>query len=376
MNTKNNSQLKDNKLHQLSFTFNTTFDDFNLYVKQVIPTQGITGMFGHSGSGKSTLLRLLCGLETASQGQLILNNQVLFDSEEKISIKPEKRRIGLVFQDTRLFPHLNVLQNLEYAAKRCKNSTLDINNIITLTQLEPLLHKKVTLLSGGEKQRVAIARAILSEPALLLLDEPLSALDNKNKSLMLKLLLTIQKSLNIPMVYVSHSLAELQQIAENLLIMNQGRIEHFGNIHQIIHQLNNNQTTLQQTSLSLPIKEHLPQYGLTSLKLTPTTDIYLPLDKNMSKDNQLVRCFIAANDISISKCAAIDSSIVNHFQAKIIHIRQQNNTVLITLNCSEQHFYASISLWSAERLSLSINDVVYVQFKASAVKSLLNIGET
>ncbi|WP_076420220.1 molybdenum ABC transporter ATP-binding protein [Colwellia sp. UCD-KL20] len=374
----------NNLLKELSFNFNSQFDSFALSVKQTLPTKGITGIFGHSGSGKSTLLRLISGLENSTTGQLSLNGNVLFDSNHKLNIKPEKRRIGLVFQDSRLFPHLNVQQNLAYAHKRCLHKQLNINDIIDLTQLTPLLHKKVTLLSGGEKQRVAIARAVLSEPELLLLDEPLSALDNQNKALMITLLLDVQRSLNIPMLYVSHSLAELQQIADNLLVMKQGNIQHFGPIHQIIHTLNNTKKTLQQTSLSLIVKEHLPEYGLTSLLLTTDIVIYLPLQSNTTSANALnnktltpkkIRCYIAASDISISRHEATDSSIVNHFQAEILDIQPQNNTVLITLICAEQIFYSSISLWSAERLSLSLHDLVYIQFKASAVHSLADIGE-
>ncbi|WP_426359976.1 molybdenum ABC transporter ATP-binding protein [Pseudocolwellia sp. HL-MZ19] len=366
-------------MNELSFNFITEFDGFTLTVNQRLSTQGITGVFGHSGSGKSTLLRLISGLEDSSSGQLILNGKILFDSAKSITIKPEKRRIGLVFQDSRLFPHLNVLQNLEYAHKRCINKRLNINDIIQLTQLQPLLHKKTTLLSGGEKQRVAIARAILSEPELLLLDEPLSALDNQNRALMITLLLNVQRTLKIPMLYVSHSLAELQQVADNLLVMNQGKVEHFGSIHHIIHTLNSSQTTLQQTSLALKVNEHLPQYGLTSLQLTSDINIFLPLQKNALFNEELasklVRCYIAASDISISKSEVFDSSIVNHFQAKIVSIKKQSNTLLITLTCSDQVFYSTISLWSAERLSLSIDDLVYIQFKASAVHCLANIRE-
>lgn len=356
---------------KLTFNFNTQFDDFTLSVNQAIPTSGITGIFGHSGSGKSTLLRLISGLEKATKGELTLNGKTLFNSSNNINIKSEQRHIGLVFQDGRLFPHLNVLQNLKYAHKRCPHKKLNIEEIINLTQLNSLQHKKVTQLSGGEKQRVAIARAILSEPELLLLDEPLSALDNTNKSLMLTLLLNIQRTLNIPMLYVSHSLAELQQVADNLLVMNKGAISHFGNIHQIIHTLNNSQATLQQTSLSLAFKEHLPQYGLTCLQLTSDINIYLPLLKNIT--NNKIRCYIAASDISISKSEAIDTSIVNHFQAKIVTLQPQKNTVLITLSCDEQVFYSSISLWSAERLSINEYDLVYIQFKASAVHSLADL---
>ncbi len=365
-------------MNELSFTFNTLFDDFNLSVNQTIPTTGITGIFGHSGSGKSTLLRCIAGLEKRTTGEITLNGTNLYNAKSSYFVKPEKRRIGLVFQDARLFPHLTVLNNIKYGQRRYKNTSLDIDEVIKLTQLKSLIHKNVTQLSGGEKQRVAIARALLAEPELLLLDEPLSALDNTSKSTMIALLLNVQKQLNIPMLYVSHSMAELQQISDNLLVMNNGKITHFGNVHHVIHTLNSSQSITQQTSLTLPIHEHLPKYGLTSLQLALNTYIYLPLlaNNNIANEHDThIRCFIAANDISISRQEVAESSIVNHFQAEITHIQPQENNVLISLNCHEHTFYSSISLWSAERLSLNVNDLIYIQFKASAVHSLADLGK-
>jgi molybdate transport system ATP-binding protein len=367
-------------MNELSITFNATFDDFDLSVNQTIPTSGITGIFGHSGSGKSTLLRCIAGLEKRTSGEVTLNGTNLYNSSSQYFVKPEKRRIGLVFQDSRLFPHLNVINNLKYGYERCKSRKLNIDDIVALTQLEPLKHKKVSQLSGGEKQRTAIARALLAEPDLLLLDEPLSALDSNSKTTMLALLIKVQATLNIPMLYVSHSLAELQQISENLLIMSQGKITHFGNVHQIIHTLNNSETITPQTSLALRIDEHLPKYGLTRLMLASNIALYLPLlpkevsDLHNDSPIKNIRCFIAASDISISRFEATESSIVNHFQAEIIQVQPLSNNVLITLKCHEHTFYSSISLWSAERLALNVNDLIYIQFKASAVHSLADIG--
>ena len=371
-------------MNELTVNLNTHFDDFELSINEKIPMSGITGIFGHSGSGKSTLLRCISGLEKRTSGKITLDGTELYNSKRGYSVKPEKRKIGLIFQDVRLFPHLNVLDNLKYSYKRRSNNTLNIEDILTLTQLETLKHKKISQLSGGEKQRTAIARAILAEPTLLLLDEPLSALDNTSKSLMLALILNVQRTLNIPMLYVSHSMSELQQIADNLLVMKQGKVTHFGNIHQTIHTLNNSQTITPQTSLALLVNQHLPKYGLTSLALAPNINLYLPLytsvlpesSSKLDQEQQLqkIRCFIAASDISVSRHEAKESSIVNHFQAKITNIESLDNTVLISLNCHEHTFYSSISLWSAERLALSINDLIYIQFKASAVHSLTDIG--
>lgn len=366
---------------QLSFE-QLGFEKFNLNIKQDLSLQGITGIFGHSGSGKSTLLRAIAGLEKEIDGTILLNDTRLIDSKDKCFLKAEQRNIGLVFQDSRLFPHLTVLDNLKFAAKRCQNRRLNFNEIIKLTELENLLPKHVNELSGGQKQRVALTRAILAEPKLLLLDEPLSALDRQAKTRLLKLMLNIQNKLQLPMLYVSHSLDELQQVCDKLLVLSQGVVVGYDGIHSMIHQLNytqlNNAQTNnlihQQTSLSLPIKTLNNGHGLSILTLNEHDEIYLPAlhEKTTAKT---LRCFILANDISISLTEPINSSIVNHLFAKISTISTINNQVLVTALCEkvdeEQAFFINISAFSQQKLALKINQAIYLQFKASAVRTYL-----
>lgn len=361
----------------LSINIQLRFEQFNLTIKQALSLDGITGVFGHSGSGKSTLLRAIAGLEKNIDGQITLNGTSLIDSKTNRFIKAEHRNIGLVFQDSRLFPHLNVLDNLQFSAKRCQNRRLDFNEIIRLTELDALLHKHIDELSGGQKQRVALARAILAEPALLLLDEPLSALDRTAKVSLLKLMLNIQSKLQLPMLYVSHSLDELQQVCDKLLVLSQGKVIGYDGIHQMIHQLNHKNTgdfIHQQTSLSLGIKTRDNGQGLATLILNTHDDIYLPaLNENFTKDT--LRCFILASDISISLTEPINSSIVNHLLAKISAISTIDNKVLITAICTkedtEQEFFVSISAFSQQKLALNVMQNVYLQFKASAVRTYL-----
>jgi len=359
----------------LNLSFQLDFVPFNLTINQELSLQGITGVFGHSGSGKSTLLRAISGLEKTVNGTIHLDDICLIhnsDSKNKTFIKAEQRHIGLVFQDARLFPHLNVLENLKFAAKRCQNRRLDFNEIIKLTELDSLLHKHIDELSGGQKQRVALARAILAEPKLLLLDEPLSALDRQAKTSLLRLMLKIQRELQLPMLYVSHSLDELQQVCDKLLVLSQGKVIDYGNIHQVIHQLNHTQDSNsrhQQSSLSLPIKTLNNDHGLAVLMLDKQ-EIYLPaLVDNSSA--QTLRCFILASDISISLTEPLNSSIVNHLLAEITSVSIKNNNVLITAKCSKQEFFVNISVFSQQKLALEIGQSVYLQFKAGAVRTYL-----
>jgi molybdate transport system ATP-binding protein len=371
------SSLEHNKVVPLIIDIQLNYDSFNLAINQTFSLQGITGVFGHSGSGKSTLLRAIAGLEKEINGAITLKNTCLINSDTNTFIKAEHRDIGLVFQDARLFPHLTVLGNLTFAAKRCRHSRLELNDIITLTELETLLHKHVDELSGGQKQRVALARAILAEPTLLLLDEPLSALDRQAKISLLKLMLKVQKQLKLPMLYVSHSLDELQQVCDKLLVLSQGKVVGYDGIHQMIHQLNQTQESdfiHKQTSLSLPIKTKNNGHGLAILALNSHDDIYLPsLEQDLTQ--QSLRCFILARDISISLTEPVNSSIVNHLFAKITAITTINNNALITAICDKddqiQEFFISISVFSQQKLALNVMQAVYLQFKASAVRTYL-----
>jgi len=376
----------------LDFTidFNSLeFNTFALTINQPLNLHGITGIFGHSGSGKSTLLRVIAGLEKNITGSITLdkkgldesslNKSTLIDSKASTFIPPEQRQIGLVFQDSRLFPHLTVLENLKFATKRCKKRRLNFNEIIDLTELNSLLHKHIDELSGGQKQRVALARAILAEPRLLLLDEPLSALDRKAKISLLRLMLKIQRELQLPMLYVSHSLDELQQVCDKLLVLSKGKVLGYGGIHHMIHhmthQLNQTQTDHidQQTSLSLPIKTIDNGHGLAILSLNEKTEIYLPAfeDHTDQATEQKLRCFILASDISISLTEPINSSIVNQLLAKINTMTINGNDVLITAISHEQEFFVTISLFSQQKLALNIDQNVYLQFKAGAVRTYL-----
>ena len=357
----------------LTLSISITFEQFSLSVEQCLELDGITGIFGDSGSGKSTLLRIIAGLEKTVQGQVSFNSNELQNNNRKVFVKPEHRNIGLIFQDSRLFPHLNVLQNLSYAVKRNQQPTLTIGQVLHLTQLTELQHQNVTHLSGGEKQRVSLARALLAEPELLLLDEPFSALDKKTKAHMLQIVKTIQQQLNIPMLYISHSISELQFIAKQLLVMSSGKIDYIAPTHQAIHQLNNLDDVANKTSLSLSIAEHLTDFGLTRLSLADTSNnIYLPLlahNIEQSDIGQLLPCIIYARDISISTTKPEHSSIVNQLAGNISEINQGTTSAIIIVQCSQQKFYAQISLWSAARMALTVGLPVYIQFKANAVHS-------
>ncbi|GAB4271342.1 MAG: hypothetical protein Kow0029_08910 [Candidatus Rifleibacteriota bacterium] len=209
---------------QLLLNIKLKRDCFKLEANQLI-TSRLTGIFGPSGSGKTTILECICGLSEPDSGQIKFFNKIFFDSEQKVSVAPQKRKVGIVFQDIRLFPHMSVAKNLDYGMNLLKKTEKRVSwsEIIELLELSSLLERSPESLSGGEKQRVAIGRALLSSPELLLLDEPFSALDQGMRQTILPYLAEIEKALNIPMIIVSHHLPDLKQLTEKILFIENGK---------------------------------------------------------------------------------------------------------------------------------------------------------
>lgn len=364
-------------MSKLSLNVQLPLKHFTLSIEQELLITGITAIFGYSGAGKTTLLRSIAGLEKSTIGQVSFNQNSWLDSKNKINKAPHQRDVGLVFQDHRLFPHLTVKNNLRFAIKHQSNNRFDYQEVLELTNITHLLNQYPEELSGGEQQRVAIARAILNEPELLLLDEPFSALDIKNKADLITLLHRINQTYHLPMLYVSHSLDDIQQLAENMLVIQAGRINSYGPTAQIIHQLNYGDLIHQQTSLTLPIHktEHqqTKQYGLTALNLSNEQVIYINKSNVQLKRDKKISCYIMADDISICLVSPKQSSIVNTLAGYIENIHLENNQALIKVNCSKQHFFVLISLYSLKCLALenlSKEQKIYIQFKASSVKTL------
>ena len=189
-------------------------------------SQRVTAIYGPSGAGKSTLLSIIAGITQPDSGRIVIDGECLFDSQARINKPIHQRKIGLVFQEGRLFPHLTVEHNLSYALNftPVQNQQFQLKQIVELLELEALLKQKPHQLSGGEKQRVALGRALLSSPRLLMLDEPLASLDDRLKNQILPFLKLVSTEINIPMIYISHSKKEIMQITDNLIDIQLGKV--------------------------------------------------------------------------------------------------------------------------------------------------------
>lgn len=204
---------------------------FLLSVNERVNAGEFLTLFGQSGSGKTTLLRLLAGLERSSRGRLVVDGEVWFDSEQRISLPPQQRRVGFVFQDYALFPSMSVRDNIAFAAGRGQGDWVD--ELLALTELSELAQRKPAQLSGGQQQRVALARALARRPRLLLLDEPLSALHPELRYTLQSELLDLHRRFGLTTVLVSHDVAEVFHLADRVLICENGHIVRQGSPHQI-----------------------------------------------------------------------------------------------------------------------------------------------
>jgi molybdate transport system ATP-binding protein len=208
--------------------------DFALDAKLLV-TESATGILGPSGSGKSTLLRCIAGLIKPDAGRIELEGEILFDAHRGIWIPPHRRRIGVVFQEPRLFPHWSVRQNLKAGRKPSRRKPpYTAKQVSALLRIEPLLDRTTPRLSGGEKQRVSLARTLLAYPRLLLMDEPLSGLDSQLKSRILPFLDEIHRELGIPTIMVSHDLSELLLLNDSLILMGAGAVKAHGRLSSVI----------------------------------------------------------------------------------------------------------------------------------------------
>lgn len=216
-NQKSNLQASHQLNHMIDIDFSLKLGDCQI-AQQFQSNAQVVGLFGASGSGKTTILHCIAGLLTPQSGHICINGNTWFDAAQRILVKPQQRRVGLVFQDAQLFPHQTVMQNLIFGYQRLPKDAQHIHpeEMIELFKLEHLLKRMPLKLSGGEKQRVALARALLYSPQLLLLDEPLSALDAAHKAEILPFFQKIQQDFKIPMLYVSHDINEIQQLTETI----------------------------------------------------------------------------------------------------------------------------------------------------------------
>ncbi|XTZ37178.1 molybdenum ABC transporter ATP-binding protein ModC [Salmonella enterica] len=349
----------------LELNFSQTLGTHQLRIAETLPASGITAIFGVSGAGKTSLINAICGLTQPQEGHISLNDRVLFDSAKKVCLPPEKRRVGYVFQDARLFPHYKVRGNLRYGMAKSMAGQFD--KLVTLLGIEPLLDRLPGGLSGGEKQRVAIGRALLTAPELLLLDEPLASLDIPRKRELLPYLQRLAREINIPMLYVSHSLEEILHLADKVMVLEAGRVQAFGNLEDIwgskvMHPW---LPAEQQSSiLKVSVLEHHPHYAMTALALG---DQHLWVNKIDCPLQTPLRIRIQATDVSLALQPPVNTSIRNILRAKVAECFDVDGQVEVQLEIGSRTLWARISPWARDELNVKPGQWLYAQIKSVSI---------
>lgn len=337
----------------------------SLAVEIEIASQGVTAIFGRSGAGKSSLINIISGLSTPLEGQIYLNERTLFDCEKRINLPPEKRNIGYVFQEPRLFPHYTVAGNLKYGCKRLESDKF--LHIVQLLGIEPLLNRYPDSLSGGEKQRVAIGRALLSNPEMLLMDEPLSALDLPRKNELLAYLSQLAKQVKIPILYVSHSLDEVVRLADKMVLLDKGNVIAYAPTSEVINSpiFSPWQAETKTSLLELPIIGEHADYKLLQLGLG-TQSVWVNTQPRYQMGDKL-RIRIASRDVSLALQKPEQTSIRNILFGTICQIERQPDRLDIALAVEQQQIWATISLWAFDELQLALGQAIYLQIKSISI---------
>ncbi|EAR61669.1 molybdenum ABC transporter ATP-binding protein ModC [Neptuniibacter caesariensis] len=348
----------------LKVSINTCLGQFCLDCAFDVPKTGVTAIFGRSGSGKTSLINHIAGLRSAEAGLIQLHGRELYNSETGIYLPPEKRNIGYVFQEPRLFPHYSVRENLLYGVRNKSDSEL-FQLIIQLLAIETLLDRRPTTLSGGEKQRVAIGRALLTEPDLLLMDEPLASLDLPRKKELLPYLSRLSKEFEIPILYVTHSLDEIIQLADHMILLDQGKITQSGKVEKI-WGCEEMRPWLEGDSrsslLTGEVKQHHKEYPMTSIVLDANTSLWMP--KLDLSPGQQVRLRIRANDVSLTRKMPESSSIRNILPGRISSMKiDANQQIEVNLKLGDNQLWSHITAWAKDDLALQEDDQVFVQIK-------------
>ncbi len=356
-------------MNSLSAKFEVTYPGFHLDARLTIPKSGVTVFFGPSGSGKTTLLRCLAGLERSPSGFMQFGNTLWQDEARGIFVPVHERSIGLVFQEPRLFPHLSVRSNLLYGFKRVpvKERRIYLNDVIEVLNIAHLLDRRPLFLSGGEGQRVAIGRALLTSPRLLLMDEPLASLDSERKQEILPYIRRLQSKWDIPIIYISHSLEEILQLVDTMILLKDGKIIAQGPAKKVFSQLDLRgimNSEILGAIFDTKVIEHEPEFGLTRVQFM---DHQLHIPRQTVEVGQSIRLHVHSNDVSIvTSPSDIKTSVLNILEAQVMEIGPIDPTgysVDIKLDVG-QELVATITRKSFANLGIEPGQKVYAHIKA------------
>ena len=335
--------------------------DFQLDVAFEAP-KGVTAIFGRSGSGKTSVVNAVAGLSRPDAGRIAVGDMVLFESDARTDLPPQQRRIGYVFQDARLFPHMTVRRNLSYGGSH------EAGRVIDVLGLAHLLDRMPSRLSGGERQRVALGRALMCDPQLLLMDEPLAALDAPRKAEILPFIERLRDEVEIPILYVSHDVSEVARMATTLVVMEDGRVTAAGPVGAVLSQPETVPLVGVRAAgavITTKVAGRLLDDGLTELAFSGGR-IVLP--GILGVLGQTLRIRIPAQDVILANKAPEGLSALNVLPVTITRLEQGRGPgVAVGLKAGDDHLLARVTRRSALRLDLKTGQQIYAIIKATAV---------
>ncbi|AHL33557.1 molybdenum ABC transporter ATP-binding protein [Pseudomonas brassicacearum] len=352
--------------------FQLDHGDFSLDLDVQLPGRGVTALYGPSGSGKTTCLRCIAGLERPARGFIEVNGQVWQDSERGVFVAPHKRPVGYVFQEASLFAHLSVQANLAFGFKRIAPAQrrVDMAQATELLGIGHLLDRQPHNLSGGERQRVGIARALLTSPQLLLMDEPLAALDIRRKNEILPYLQRLHDELDIPVLYVSHSQDEVARLADHIVLLDGGRVLASGPIGETLARLDLPLAMGDDAGVVIQgqVSGYDADYQLLTLNL-PDSSLNVRVAHTPLAIGQALRFKVQARDVSLSLANDAQTSILNRLPVTVVSELAADNAahVLIRLEATGTPLLARITRYSRDQLQLHPGQLLWAQIKAVAV---------
>ncbi|MGO8766931.1 MAG: molybdenum ABC transporter ATP-binding protein [Limisphaerales bacterium] len=338
--------------------------NFPLEVDAELPKR-VTAIFGPSGAGKTSLLDLIAGLRTAQSAFIQLDGEVLADASRRFSLPPQRRGISYVPQDLALFPHLSVRQNLIYGQKKngTKNPLFSFEHVTEVLEIQPLIPRRGTELSGGERQRVALGRALLASPRLLLLDEPLASLDAPLKSKILPYLARIRDEFRIPMLYVTHDRFEAQTLAEEIIVIVNGKVMQAGPVTEVFNRPANAEVA------KLAGVETLQAGRITKVADgLGTVDVGHAILTGMAPDTASAEVWVCirGEDVILQRDPSAASSVRNRLEARIVSMRPENTLVRVELDAGFP-LLALVTRAARDELALREGETVTALIKAQAV---------
>ena len=327
----------------------------------------ITAIFGPSGAGKTSLLDLVAGLRRARSAFIQLNDQVLTDVPQGVFVPANQRGIGYVPQDLALFPHLSVRQNLLYGHKSSgiANPLFGFERIVELLEIQPLVQRGVSQLSGGEKQRVALARALLTSPRLLLLDEPLASLDMQLKTKILPYLTRIRDEFHVPMLYVTHDRFETLSLADEMVVLVNGKVAQTGTVQEVFGRPANLAVAgIVAVETVQPGRILKSENDLVTVAVGPT--LLTAVEENLPASTSEVHVCIRAEDVILAKGSDRPSSARNHLPAVVQSLTREGPLMRVELNCGF-NLTALLTKQACEEMLLKSGDQVVALVKAPHV---------